>query len=154
MEILCTQDFYNLIADLRMSQDKEIKKSLRYHAILKIINQHYYFSSSDSTHGLYVGSQGRGTDIYTSDIDIVVILPWSTYNQYDNRAYNGQSALLQEVKCIIQRTYPRTSIKGDGQVVVVEFEDGMRFEIVPAFEFEDGSFTYPKIGRASCRERV
>ncbi len=32
---------------------------------------------------------------------------------------------------------------GDGQVVVIVFSDGMRFEVVPAFNNKDGSFTYP-----------
>ena len=55
---------------------------------------------------------------------------------------------MQAVKNAILSTYPTTSIKGDGQVVVVRFADGMIFEILPAFENLsiwgwDGTYKYP-----------
>lgn len=34
-------------------------------------------------------------------------------------------------------------MKGDGQIVQVSFSDGMMFEIVPCFQNNDGSYTYP-----------
>lgn len=34
-------------------------------------------------------------------------------------------------------------MKGDGQVIGINFTDGISFEIVPAFINEDGSYTYP-----------
>lgn len=45
-------------------------------------------------------------------------------------------------------TYPRTDIRGDGQVVVIKFSDGMKFEILPAFKNNtiwgwDGTYKYP-----------
>src|SRR5690606_23686234 len=57
---------------------------------------------------------------------------------------NGQSALLQAVKESLKTTYPTTHLKGDGQVVIVAFDDGVKFEILPAFINEDNvSYTYP-----------
>jgi len=70
-------------------------------------------------------------------------LPATVKGRIDRHTGNGQSALLQEVKNKIEKTYWNTDVGGDGQVVVVNFSDGMKFEIVPAFENDDKSFTYP-----------
>ena len=50
---------------------------------------------------------------------------------------------MQAVKNSIKNRYSATDVSGDGQVVVVSFSDSMRFEVVPAFENTDYSFTYP-----------
>jgi len=115
----------------------------RYHLITKRINEDFYGINSDTQHSLYVGSYGRGTDIRTSDIDMLVILPPEIYWRYDSYSANGQSALLQAVKTSLQRTYPKSYMRGDGQVIKIDFNDGINFEIVPAFLNNGGSFTYP-----------
>ena len=51
--------------------------------------------------------------------------------------------VLQVVKASIERTYSTTSIRGDGQVILVPFTDGITFEVVPAFINKDDSYTYP-----------
>lgn len=121
--------------------------SQRYHKIIKAINQEFWNSNSDQLHGLYVGSYGRGTAISTSDIDILVELPRFEYYHYDRLKGNGQSRLLQVIKNCILTPYPRSSIHGDGQVVVIQFSDGMKFEILPAFKETDYcghvSYVYP-----------
>lgn len=114
----------------------------RYKQITKRINLDYWNSESETAHSLYVGSYGRGTDISTSDIDIIVQLPYETYKKFDNYIGNGQSALLQEVKTVLQKTYSTSHLKGDGQVVGLNFTDGICFEIVPAFINKDDSYTY------------
>jgi len=70
-------------------------------------------------------------------------LPYSVYEQYNNYSGNGQSALLNAVKTSIEKTYSTTSIRADGQVILVPFNDGITFEVVPAFINKDDSFTYP-----------
>ncbi|SDA68396.1 Nucleotidyltransferase domain-containing protein [Butyrivibrio sp. INlla18] len=99
-------------------------------------------------HSIYVGSYGRGTAINTSDLDVLIQLPDSEFNRFSSMYGNGQSRLLQAVKNAILDTYPNTDIKGDGQVVVVSFTDGMRFEILPAFKVQnywgyDETYRYP-----------
>lgn len=126
-----------------MDSDTVSKIQSRYHQITKRINIDYWNSESTTSHSLYVGSYGRGTEIWTSDIDIIVQLPYATYKKYDDYTGNGQSALLQEVKSVLQKTYSTSHIKGDGQVVGINFSDGISFEIVPAFINSDGSYTYP-----------
>jgi hypothetical protein len=70
-------------------------------------------------------------------------LPYSAYKKYDGYVGNGQSALLQDVRASVKKTYSVTNIGADGQVVVVPFNDGLTFELVPAFLNKDDSFTYP-----------
>lgn len=115
---------------------KEIRDqvSARYHRITKAVNSEFWYSTSDTLHSLYVGSYGRGTAIDTSDVDMLVILPQNIYEQHDRLKGNGQSRLLQAVKGAILSSYPRSNIRADGQVVVIDFSDGIRFEVVPAFE--------------------
>jgi hypothetical protein len=70
-------------------------------------------------------------------------LPSAVYHQYDDYAGNGQSALLQAVRKAIEKTYSKTSLKADGQVILVPFDDGITFEVVPAFLNTDDSYTFP-----------
>ena len=123
--------------------------SNRYHTITKAINKEFWNSSSDSAHSIYVGSYGRGTAINTSDIDILVEIPQAEYQRYDALKGNGQSRLLQAVKNAIIEAYPRTSVHADGQVVIVQFSDGMKIEVLPAFPRQSyygytlEGYTYP-----------
>lgn len=51
--------------------------------------------------------------------------------------------MLQVVKNVIINSYPRSNIHADGQVIKIDFSDGMNFEIVPAFKNINGSYQYP-----------
>lgn len=115
----------------------------RYKRITKQLNKDFWGSESDTLHCLYIGSYGRGTEIHTSDIDVLMQLPYTTYIQFTNYKGNGQSALLQAVKTSIEKTYYPTYMRADGQVVKLDFTDKINFEIVPAFINNNGSFTYP-----------
>lgn len=118
--------------------------STRYKNITRRLNSDYWTTTSDTAHSLYVGSYGRNTAIQgISDLDMIFQLPYSVYEQYDKYSGNGQSALLNAVKTSIEKTYSTTSIRADGQVILVPFNDGITFEVVPAFINKDDSFTYP-----------
>ena len=134
------KEFYESIY---MSTDIVSKVRLRYKSITKRVNEEYWNSSSETNHSLYVGSYGRGTAIYASDIDIVVELPWTVKTRFDGRHGNIQSQLLSEVKDKLKKTYSTSKISSDGQVIVIDFSDGIKFEIVPAFKFDDNSYYYP-----------
>ena len=112
--------------------------------IAKKLNKYYYELDGDSSTHLYiVGSVGRQTAIKgSSDLDILFDLPQSVYTKFNNYDSNGQSALLQEVKTVLQERYPKTDISGNGQVVVIAF-DKYTVELVPGFKKSDGSFSYP-----------
>ena len=118
--------------------------STRYKNITRRLNTDFWNTSSDTSHSLYVGSYGRNTAIQGfSDLDMIFRLPSDLYKKYDEYSGNGQSALLQEVKRSIEKTYSTTSIRADGQVILVLFNDGITFEVVPAFTNTDDSYTYP-----------
>ena len=121
--------------------------SQRYKRVTKAINREFWESDSEISHSLYVGSYGRGTATNTSDIDILAILPKNEYERYDLYRRNGQSRLLQAVKESIKTTLPLTDVRADGQVIVMHFSDGMKMEVLPAFEEPnwrgDPSFSYP-----------
>lgn len=132
-----------------ISSEQRSDISYRYKRITRAVNREFWDSESVTEHSFYVGSYGRGTAIDTSDIDILMELPRDMYNQYDAHKGNGQSRLLQTVKNAILETFPHSDVRGDGQVVVVNFTDGIKFEILPAFKNLDywgrwtGKYDYP-----------
>jgi hypothetical protein len=118
--------------------------SSRYKLITQRLNTDFWSTTSNTSHSLYVGSYGRNTAIHGfSDLDMLFQLPYDMYKQYDGHVGNGQSALLQAVKASIENTYSKTSIKADGQVILVPFTDGITFEVVPGFLNTDDSYTFP-----------
>jgi len=137
-------DWFSTFCDnIRIDSGDESTIETRYHQITKRINLDYWNTSSDTTHSLYIGSYGRDTEIFTSDIDMLVQLPYATYEKFNKYSGNGQSALLQEVKNVLAKTYSVTNLKGDGQIISLPFQDGINFEVLPAFVNKDGSYTYP-----------
>lgn len=136
-------DWFQQFNSNLMIQDEETI-SYRYKRITGQLNSDYWQTTSDTSHSLYVGSYGRNTAIKGfSDLDILFQLPYSVYKQYDEHSGNGQSALLQAIKKSIEKTYSSTSLRADGQVILVPFNDGITFEVVPAFLNTDDSFTFP-----------
>lgn len=118
--------------------------SSRYHTVTKAINDVFWNSESINSHSFYVGSYGRNTAIKTSDIDILVELPDALLdhlNGYLNG--NSQSRLLQTVRSSILNTYPRSDVRADGQVVKIDFSDGICFEILPAFKNWGEGYRHP-----------
>jgi len=134
--------FSTFCANIQVQDSESI--SIRYKAITRRLNTDFWDTTSDTSHSLYVGSYGRNTAIQGfSDLDMIMQLPYACYERYNAYSGNGQSALIQAVKTSIEKTYPTTSIRADGQVILVPFKDGITFEVVPAFVNKDDSFTYP-----------
>ena len=104
----------------------------RYKTVTRAVNRSLWDLNSETDHSIYVGSYGRGTAVETSDIDILIEVPQKYFVVDSFSTYNPQSRLLQVVKNAILDIYPRSNIRGDGQVVVIDFSDGMKFEVLPA----------------------
>lgn len=144
-----SNDFKEFCEDeLPMTDEEWEKWENRLKEITKRLNRKYYsideLEDEEIDNGLIVGSVGRTTAVRNvSDFDYIFSLPSEVYRRFDNYEGNGQSALLQEIKNELLKRYPNTSIKGDGQVVVIDFRDGEKIELVPAFEQSDGNFKYP-----------
>lgn len=81
----------------------------------------------------FVGSYGRGTAIGTSDVDLLVVLPNDEYMRVSAMEGNQASRFLQIFKQSILKVYPRSKVCADGQVVCIDFTDGIKFEILPTF---------------------
>lgn len=130
---------------------REIRNSIsiRYRTVTRAINKEFWNIGSDNKNSMYVGSYGRGTAVDTSDIDILVELPKDEYSRHDMMKGNRQSRLLQANRKAVITSYPRSDIRADGQVVKIQFSDGMKFEVLPAFKNRDwwgqtdGTYTYP-----------
>lgn len=143
MELNVGETFTAFINKIKISQGDIDKVSYRYKRMTKQLNNDFHNIDSDIRNSLYVGSYGRDTDILTSDVDWLFILPSNLKSQYDNHKNNGQSALLQAIKTSIERTFSKTNLKADGQVIQIPFDDNISFELVPCFENSDKSFTFP-----------
>lgn len=122
--------------------------SKRYHKITEKINKELWNIDNSTLHSIYVGSYGRNTAIKTSDIDILIEVPEKYFNIFNSRQNNGQSQFLQYIKSLIVKLYPKSNIKADGQVIKIDFFDGIAFEIIPAFKNinkinKDIIYTYP-----------
>ena len=118
--------------------------STRYKSITRRLNDDFRNTTSDTANSLYVGSYGRNTAIQGfSDLDMIFELPPNLYNRFHQHKFNGQSALLHEVRNSLRKTYRTSSIGGDGQVVTIAFRDGITFEIVPVFANQAGDYTFP-----------
>lgn len=138
-----SDDFKDFCDEIQITDDEAGKWINRLESIAKKLNKKYYDSTSNRDHMVVVGSIGRDTAIHgVSDWDCIFSLPQDVFDKFDDYDSNGQSALLQEVKKEINFLYSRTDIKGDGQVVVVSFSDGV-IELVPGFEQSDGNYKYP-----------
>lgn len=136
------KDFESFCNSIELDNFADMEKSAG--EIAKKLNTYYYELDKDSSSHLYiVGSVGRKTAIKnSSDLDIIFDLPSSVYKRFDEYETDGQSALLQEVKTVMQERYPNTKMRGDGQVVVIEFTK-YTVELVPAFLQSDNRFKYP-----------
>ena len=138
------EDFQTLCGNLAVPSTVRSSISNRYELITRRLNLEYWETDSRTAHSFYTGSYGRGTAVgATSDVDMLMQLPSQVYSRINAHAGNGQSALLQEVRRAIQKTYSATSVGADGQVVVVPFDDGITFEVLPAFINKDNSYTFP-----------
>ncbi len=138
-------DWFGTFCDnLTIPIDKRSSISGRYQLITKRLNLDFYNSDSYTLHSFYGGSYGRGTAINGfSDLDMLFVLPYLVYKQYNDYVGNGQSALLQSIRASMQKTYRSSDIGADGQVVSVSFDDGITFEVVPCFLNDNDSYTYP-----------
>lgn len=125
--------------------------SYRYKRLTRQLNSTFWSTDSENAHSLYIGSYGRDTAARgVSDIDVYFQLPYSVYERYKSYQGNGQSALLQAVRTSVTNTYPTTSLRGDGQVVVIPFADSITFELLPGFANKDGSITFPDANSGGC----
>ena len=135
--------FQTFCSSVRIGTDKRSSIATRTGRIVGQLNADLRNLDSNTSYRFYVGSYGRGTAIPSvSDVDLLYELPFALYERFNSHASNGQSALLALVRGSVMNTYPATKVGGDGQVVVIQFNDGIRFEVLPAFVNKAGGYTF------------
>ena len=107
------------------------------------LNSDFRNLASVTANRFYAGSYGRNTAVPgLSDIDLICVLPYETYVQFNAYTGNKQSSLLQAVRSSLNQTYPNSAVIADGQIVKIIFTDNITYEIVPVFQNTNGSYTY------------
>lgn len=133
--------FKEFLGNLVIPNKEDI--SAKYNSITQRLNKDFWNSESEIDNSLQVGSYGRKTAVKgVSDLDMIFELSDDDFKKYDSYESNGQSALLQDVKKSILKTYSTTDVRGDGQVVVVSFTN-YKVEVCPVFKQPDDSYKYP-----------
>lgn len=135
-------DFRTFCSTLAITRRSNIAS--RYGLISRRMNIEYWGTESKTSNSFYTGSFGRGTAVdRTSDVDMIVRLPYETYERFNSYSGNGQAALLEEVRQGLMKTYSVTRMGRNGCVIVIPFDDGIQFDVQPAFRNKNGSYTYP-----------
>jgi hypothetical protein len=119
------------------AQDRQIAESKADRIARSLFTKYYPNQNFTPASYVKVGSYGKGTATKRSDLDMLFVLPGEVYSRIETLAGNKQSQLLQEVKRALLVTFPRTDLRGDGQVVIAPFET-YDVDIVPAFRFVSG----------------
>lgn len=132
--------FQSLLDNLKLTESQRADGVTKHSGVRTCLNKHYYNSTSGTSNSMLIGSWGKNTEIRPPrDIDILFVLPYEVYKRFETRPGNKQSQLLHEVKQVLQTTYSTTTMRGDGQVVVVPFQS-YNVEVVPAFELDTGQY--------------
>nr|WP_315231881.1 nucleotidyltransferase [uncultured Albidiferax sp.] len=135
--------FQTFCGNLRIGSDLRGSIAYRTSRIVGQLNWDLRGLDSKSSYRFYVGSYGRSTAVPSvSDVDLLYELPSALYERFNAHAGNGQSALLALVRSSITKTYSKTEVGGDGQVIVLRFDDGVKFEVLPAFSNVGGGYTF------------
>jgi hypothetical protein len=138
-----SQIFESFAAALQLPTAKKQSISSRTAKITRRLNKDFRETDSDTANRFYGGSYGRNTAVDSlSDVDLLYVLPYSVYVQYNALTSGKQSALLRAVKESLLKTYQGSNIFVDSQIVKIPYTDGITFEVVPVFRNTDGSYTY------------
>lgn len=134
------QGFTVFRSNLEITNLQQTTASGRQGAVRKVVA-----SGLDVNDSFLSGSYSRHTliaPLKEADIDVFVVLDPQYYHNYNNQN-GGQAGLLDLVKRVLKRSYPRTpDISRNGQAVTIRFDDFM-VDVVPAFVREGGGYLIP-----------
>jgi hypothetical protein len=138
------QRFRRFHEELLLTRDQVDDGLTKQLGVRQSLQRAYYGDATARPACFLVGSWGKGTAVRPPrDVDIFFELPVDVYHRINGNTGNRQSQLLQEVRGHLVQTYPQTTMRGDGQVVVVGFNT-IAVEVVPAFRYDDqGRFYMP-----------
>lgn len=140
MWVAVTKRFQQFHQNILLTENQRSDGTTKHKGVRSVLNSHYYGTNSETQNSMLVGSWGKFTRVRPPrDIDILFELPHSVYERFSTYVGNRQSAILQDVKNVLQSTYSNTDMSGDGQVVVVKFTT-FDIEVVPAFKLHSGQY--------------
>lgn len=135
-----TRRFDALIEAMGILPNQQQDGATKIESVTACLHRAYYGVTDPTSHALLAGSWARQTRVRPSgDIDLMFVIPYDVYLRFEARSGNRQSQLLQEIKGVLAQTFTRTTLRGDGQVVVVAF-DTIKVEVVPAILLTDGRY--------------
>lgn len=142
--IYVTERFKIFLSNLELTSAQHQDGLTKACGVISCLNAAYYGHSSNTENAFFIGSWAKKTRIRPPrDVDIYFLLPLAVYNRFE--AYSGnankQSALLQEVKSKLLLSYTTSTIKGDGPVVLADF-NSYTVEVVPAFLYDQNELSY------------
>ena len=134
--------FSKAISNLKVG-DTVLTINARRDEITKSLNKSFRSKEGCTDYKLLVGSFGRHTAVKgVSDLDMIFILPPDIRTSYSDE--NGPRRILERVRDVLKDRYPKTEVAVDRCVVRVQFvNNAFKFEVQPAFENQDKSFSYP-----------
>jgi len=143
------KQFAKFSENIRLTEDQESDAKTKYTGVCKTLHKSYYDNEYDGKTKFLFGSYKTKTNTRPlskdQDVDVLFKIPEETYKKFKDYKRNGPSALLQEIKEILNKTYTTTDeIKGWGKIVLVKLaENKHNVEVLPAFELEDKTFIIP-----------
>lgn len=142
--------FDGLLSALKLGDTASVIASRR-DEIAKALNRDFRKMDGYTGYNLMVGSFGRHTAIKgVSDLDMIYVLPTGIREDYAGDS--GPRRMLERVREDLKARYPTTDIRVDQCVVCVRFAaNAFKFDVQPAFENTDGSFSYPDTKSASWK---
>ena len=134
--------FAKAISNLKVG-DTVLTINARRDEITKVLNKSFRSKEGCTDYKLMVGSFGRHTAVKgVSDLDMIFILPPDIRTSYSDE--NGPRRILERVRDVLKDRYPKTEVTVDQCVVRVQYvNNAFKFEVQPAFENQDKSFSYP-----------
>ena len=136
------QQFTTFLTNIQLTANQIQDAKTKYDGVCEKLHNKYHSTAYDGSTKVLAGSYGKNTAISPpTDIDVIFILPYSEFKRYDSHSGNGQSHLLQDIKNVLLEKYPNTNMRGDGQVVMVNFVS-YYVEVVPSFLLA-GSYYIP-----------
>jgi len=143
------KEFNKFCSDIKLTSKQRTDAKLKYRGVAKKLHDKYYETEYNGDTKFLFGSYKTKTNTRPitekHDVDLLFKIPDETFQKFDDYEGNGQSALLQEIKTVLNEKYTTTDkIRAWGKVVLVTFADGTHnVEVLPAYEQDDGTFLIP-----------
>lgn len=137
--------FNTFLSNISLTSDQKTDSKTKYDGVAGKLHSHYYSTKYDGSTMLLIGSYGKRTRVNPPrDVDVLFLMPYEQYARFNDYKGNGQSALLQEIRSILQERYTTTEkIRGDGQVVIVPFKGGHTVEVLPSWRSKSKQYIIP-----------